>query len=97
MSYKSDPGENFASDAHRRVMAVLANPDQERISFQVVAERLEEDDHFDLDQEEIAEILSDLEAQGDANKTDEGWQNTEVGFEALTGPPASDGGRNYAG
>lgn len=95
MSYPADPGGNFASDAHRRVQAALANPDENHLSRDELAERLDEDDYLDLNHDEVSDILQDLEADGDATQSKDGWKNTKSGFEVLTGPPASDGGREH--
>lgn len=95
MTYAPDPGGNFASDAHRRVMAALANPDEDHISVEGLVKRVDRDDHLDLGRDEAVEILADLEADGDATQTKNGWKNTKSGFEALTGPIAGDGGRAH--
>ncbi len=98
MAYLADPGGNFASDAHRRVMAVVANPDQERIDLDEIAKRLGQDEHVPLgpdEVEDVVEILKDLEADGDVSQTKAGWQNTKEGFAVLTGPIATDGGREH--
>src|SRR4051812_15556558 len=94
-SYRPDPGGNFASDAHRRVIAVVANDDVTRVPFDEVVKRVDTDDQVDLSAEEVADILKDLEADGDVDKTDEGYDATAIGLETLTGPVADDGGREY--
>ncbi len=92
----ADPGGNFASDEHRRVQAALANPDEPHLSLDEVVARVDQDTELDLSLEEVAEILADLEADGDATQSkDGGWKNTKAGFEVLTGPIASDGGRSH--
>lgn len=96
MAFAADPGGNFASNAHRRVMAVLGNDDEpSRKPFDLVLETVDADDQIDLDAEEVIEILKDLQADGDADHTDEGYDATEIGLEALTGPPADSGGRTH--
>jgi hypothetical protein len=95
MGYQADPGGNFASDAHRRVEAALPNPDHQAISLEEVVERCGQDDYLDLDTSEVEEILADLEADGDATQSEDGWKNTESGFAVLTGPIAQDGGRAH--
>jgi len=92
---RPDPGGNFASDAHRRVMANLANPDDDHISVEDLMVRVERDDFLDLDVDEVVEILADLEADGDATKAKKGWKNTKAGWDALTGPTIEDGGRKH--
>lgn len=95
MSYPADPGGNFASDAHRRVMAALANPDEPHLTLDELQARVDEDDFLDLDRDEVTEVLSDLEADGDATRSEKGWKNTKSGFEVLTGNNADNGGRVY--
>jgi hypothetical protein len=91
LSYAADPGGNFASDAHRRVMAHLPNPDDDPVSVEdLIAERINRDPHalahFES-ADEVVEVLSDLEADGHAKKLKSGWKNTPDGFDLLTGPP----------
>ena len=91
MGYAADPGGNFASDAHRRVMAHLPNPDDDAISVEdLVVLRINADPHalahFE-DAAEVVEILGDLEADGYAKQLKSGWKNTAEGFDLLTGPP----------
>lgn len=94
MSYSPDPGGIFASDAHRRVMAHLPNPDDEALSVDdLILERVNQDPHtlahFD-DAAEVLEVLKDLEADGHAKELKSGWKNTAQGFDALTGPPSTE-------
>lgn len=95
MSYPPDPGGTFASDAHRRLMAHLPNPDDDPLSVEdLIVERVNKDPHtlahFES-ADEVAEVLADLEADGHAKATKQGWRNTAAGFDALTGPPAETG------
>ena len=101
MSYSPDPGGNFASDAHRRVMAHLPNPDDDPISVHdLIDKRLNADPHtlaHFSEADEVVEVLADLEADGHAKKLKDGWKNTPTGFEVLTGPPSDEvvtGGRS---
>ncbi len=91
MSYPADPGGVFASDAHRRVMAHLPNPDDDPVSVEeLIADRINADPHTLAhfgSSGEVAEVLADLEADGHAKKLKNGWKNTPDGFELLTGPP----------
>jgi hypothetical protein len=91
VSYSADPGGVFASDAHRRVMAHLPNPDQDPVSVEdLITQRVNRDPHalaHFSDATEVAEVLKDLESDGHAKKLKDGWKNTPAGFEALTGPP----------
>lgn len=85
---RPDPGGNFASDEHRRVMANVPNPDDEPLDVEgLLAERIAKDDHLNIEEDELVEILSDLEADGHVKKTKDGWRNTSEGFAVLTGPP----------
>jgi hypothetical protein len=91
VSYPPDPGGVFASDAHRRVMAHLPNPDDDPITLaDLIVERINPDPHtlahFDT-ATELEEVLKDLEADGHAKELKHGWKNTSDGFDALTGPP----------
>lgn len=91
MAYQADPGNVFASDAHRRVMAHLPNPDDDPVAVEeLIAERINSDPHtlghFD-GADEVTEVLKDLEADGHAKELKHGWKNTPAGFDALTGPP----------
>lgn len=93
MTYPADPGGIFASDAHRRIMAHLPNPDDQPITVEdLILERINRDVHtlaFFQSADEIAEILEDLKADGHAKHLKAGWINTESGFDALTGPPSA--------
>ena len=91
----ADPGGNFASDAHRRVMANLPNPDDAPTDVDGLLGRIAQDDYLELDAEELGEILADLEADGDAAELKDGWKNTKSGYAVLTGPIAEDGGRAH--
>jgi hypothetical protein len=94
VSYAPDPGGVFASDAHRRVMAHLPNPDDDPLPVEdLIAERINQDvhtlRHFG-EATEVVEVLEDLESNGYAKKLKGGWKNTPDGFDALTGPPSED-------
>jgi hypothetical protein len=96
MTYPADPGGNFASDAHRRVMANVPNPDEAGLPIEAIQRRIDlGDDYLDLEPSELEEVLKDLEADGDVEEVNTGWRNTDLGFEALTGPIAEDGGREH--
>lgn len=83
-----DPGGIFASDTHRRVQAALPNPGDDPLDIAgLIAERISKDEHLDVDEGELEEVLKDLEADGHAKQTKDGWRNTSPGFDALTGPP----------
>jgi hypothetical protein len=91
VTYPADPGGNFASDAQRRVMAHLPNPDDDPISLHdLIAERINKDPHTLTHfghANEVFDILRELEADGYAKKLKDGWKNTPDGFEVLTAPP----------
>lgn len=95
--YRSDPGGNFQSDVHRRVMANLANPDEDHLSVEELRSRIDRDDFLNIDDDEVLEVLQDLEADGDVTQSDGSWKNTEAGFAVLTGDNADNGGREYNG
>jgi hypothetical protein len=90
-----DPGGNFASDRHRRVMASVPNPGDDPIDEDALFDRVVADDFLDITQDEMVDILADLEADGDVTQLKDGWKNTKSGFAVLTGPIASDGGRAH--
>lgn len=91
MSYSPDPGGIFASDAHRRVMAHLPNPDDDPVSTEdLIYQRINYDPHtlahFE-DATEVADVLDDLKRDGHAKQLKHGWKCTDDGFDFLTGPP----------
>lgn len=92
MTYPPDPGGTFASDAHRRIMAHLPNPDDDPISVDdLILDRVNRDPHtltHFATATEVTSVLEDLEADGHAKNLKHGWRNTQTGFDALTGPPA---------
>jgi hypothetical protein len=83
-----DPGGIFASDAHRRVMANVPNPDEDALDVDgLVTERINGDDFLDLGYDELQSVLDDLEADGHVKRYKDGsYKNTASGFKALTGP-----------
>jgi hypothetical protein len=87
----ADPGGTFDTDAHRRIMAHLPNPDDPPITVEdLILDRVNRDPntltHF-ADATELIAVLEDLEAAGHAKHLKNGWRNTQSGFVALTGPP----------
>jgi hypothetical protein len=90
VTYQPDPGGTFVSDAHRRVMAHLPNPDDDPVPVEDVIAAINTDPHtlkhFES-ADQVADVLRDLEADGHAKKLKDGWKNTQSGFDALTGPP----------
>jgi hypothetical protein len=89
--FTPDPGGGFASDAHRRVMAHLPNPDQDPVPVeQLIADRINRDPHALAHfghASQVVDVLDELEADGHAKKLKTGWKNTQDGFDLLTGPP----------
>lgn len=83
-----DPAGDFASDAHRRVLAAVPGPDDELS----VEERAAGDTELDLSPEELEDVLKDLEADGYVRRLKNGWRHTKGGHDLLTGPPQ--GSRN---
>jgi hypothetical protein len=90
VTFLPDPGGTFASDAHRRVMAHLPNPDDDPATIEDVIAAINTDPHtlkhFES-ADQVADVLRDLEADGHAKKLKDGWKNTQAGFDVLTGPP----------
>lgn len=81
-NYHSDPGGVFASDTHRRTLGHLPLPGAEHdpTSVEDLFERMAPDVGTDFaDEAELAEVLSDLEADGYAEKTAAGWKQTKNG------------------
>jgi hypothetical protein len=69
-------------------MAVVPNPDDDPQNVEELVEgRVAGDDFFDVDEDELVELLEDLEADGHVKQLKNGWKNTPAGFELLTGPP----------
>lgn len=93
MGYAADPGGQFASDVHRRVLGHLTTP-KEKAGWdpEALLERLDPDDHTPLDTvPELVEVLDELKAEGLAAKHKGGlWQQTQKGFDLLTGPIANE-------
>jgi hypothetical protein len=89
--YPPDPGGRFASDAHRRVMAHLPNPEDDPVLVaDLIVTGINRDPHTHAhfkDADQVAAVLEDLKTDGYAKKLKSGWKNTADGFEALTGPP----------
>lgn len=91
MAYLADPGGNFNTDAHRRVLAHLPVPDDSPTTETSVLVRLHEDPHTPVNSaEELSEVLSDLESDDLATQVGGDWRQTESGFDLLTGPNADD-------
>jgi hypothetical protein len=91
MAYHADPGGIFDSDTHRRTLAHLPLPDDDVAAFYSrygsVLERLKPDVGTDLaDEQEADDVLADLEADGYATQTKDGWKQTKKGLEALNAP-----------
>ena len=96
MTHPADPGGNFASDGHRRVVCALPDPDEGYQTVDWILERVDRDEHLPIDRDELVETLSDLEADGDCKQNKDGqWVSTKQGHEALTGNNAWNGGRVY--
>lgn len=89
-----DLGGNFASDVHRRVLAHLPPPDGKGTDARTLFNRLAPDEHTPVGVDEVADVLADLEADGDATQKG-GWKQTKAGYKVLTGPIAEDGGRAH--
>lgn len=92
MAHPADPGGVFASDTHRRVLAALSHPEftwGEDALLERVA--VNENTLIDADEaDELASVLADLEADGDAKKTKDGWRMTKAGRDKLSAPIAEE-------
>lgn len=89
MAYLADPGGVFASDAHRRVLGHLLQDDAQ--SVEGLLDRIGPDVGSDFDDtDELTEVLEDLEADGFASKSQQGWKLLKKGLDALTAPVGGD-------
>lgn len=97
--YAPDRGGQFASDAHRRVLGHLStHRDSHAWTPMALFVRMAPDVGSQLSQEQVAEILGELGADGLARQVaitvgDQEvtvWQMTEEGFNLLTGPIADE-------
>lgn len=106
MSYGTDPGGVFDSDTHRRVLGHLPLPGDNPISVyddtaasererrrSSLFHRMQPDQGTDLGgEDELTDVLDDLEADGYASKTKDGWKMTKKGLDALNAPvPGQEG------
>lgn len=80
---KPDPGGDFDSDVHRRVLAATPTADMELSVY----ERVAGDTELDLEDDEVDEVEKDLEADGYVSSLKDGWRLTKKGHDLLTGPP----------
>jgi len=82
--FVADPGEQFETEAHRRVLAHLPTPTEDSTIEQVLIGRLGADvgSPRPLTVDEIRQILNSL-AQAGYVSTDNGLAMTEAGLEAL--------------
>lgn len=86
MRYYADPGGVFATDVHRRVCGHLHDEAQE---IGALAERVDPDDHTPLgsgDESDLLEVLGDLEDEGYASRSKDGYKLTKKGLDALQAP-----------
>lgn len=93
MPYRADPGGIFESDAHRRVLAHLSRPqDNEGYTVEALLHRLEDDGPTNFTETyELQAVLNQLVEGGDAVEHDGGiFQQSEQGFDKLTGPIANE-------
>jgi hypothetical protein len=88
-----DPGGNFASDVHRRVLGHLSTP-KEKVGWEpeTLLARVDPDLNIPIAEvSELVSVLKDLENEGLAIKHEgDVWQQTKDGFELLTGPIANE-------
>jgi hypothetical protein len=92
-AYPADPGGQFASDVHRRVLGHLSTP-KEKVGWEPEAllARVDPDHGTPItDVDELVAVLEELKAEGLAVEHKGGvWQQTKAGFDLLTGPIANE-------
>lgn len=89
-----DPGGIFDSDSHRRVLGhltdealPLSGPGGHKAHTRSLGHRVSQDPHHGLETvDDLEEVLKDLEADGYASKSKDGWKVTKKGTEALAAP-----------
>lgn len=87
MTSLPDPGGVFASDSHRRALGHLPLPGDTPSELNALGHRISEDAHHGLETvNDLATVLHDLEADGHAESTDDGWVQTPEGLDALNAP-----------
>lgn len=85
----NDPGGNFPSNVHRRVLGHLSTHlDDYGWSASQLVDRMRQDASTWFEHhEQIQPVLDELEKAGDAvHHPQHGWKMTEQGFRKLTGP-----------
>lgn len=88
MAFPADPAGDFASDAHRRVLAAVPLPDADPLPFKDLVEwKLAGDVVLELTPVDVGAILTELKDAGYVKETKTGWRHTKVGHELLTAPP----------
>lgn len=90
MTLSPDPGGIFDSDAHRRVLAHLPLPSEDRTKVIPFIGRVAEDVYTDITEVELVSILGDLDTDEYASQDESGWKMTQEGLNALTGPNLED-------
>lgn len=102
---RPDPGGQFDSDTHRRVVAALPDPeggpyrphkdaDQTRmVGVDDLALRLESDPHTPIgteDMDALAQVLGELKDDGLVVEKNDTWRMSKDGQKLLIGPNADD-------
>ena len=91
MTYKPDPGGNFDSDTHRRVLAYVWNDEAQE--FGELAQKIGEDPYHELESiTDLTDVLKDLEAEGYVSESKKGWKRTKEGLGGDPGRAGRDGG-----
>ena len=91
MTYKPDPGGNFDSDTHRRVLAYVWNDEAQE--FGVLAQKIGEDPYHELESvEDLTDVLKDLRGRGLRLGDQEGLEADQEGLGGDPGRAGRDGG-----
>ena len=91
MTYKADPGGNFDSDTHRRVLAYVWNDEAQE--FGDLAQKIGEDPYHELASvTDLTDVLKDLEAEGYVSESQKGWKRTKKGLEEIQAEPVETAG-----
>jgi hypothetical protein len=90
VEYAPDPGERFDSDAHRRLLGAVANPDEDPLTVSEIMARLNDDQYVPLDSsknDEVNQLITDLVGDGYVKELKTGLRMTKEGRETLSAPP----------
>ena len=88
MAYKADPGGVFGTNVHRRTLGHLTATAAARRPAHTYGAG--EDSDLD-DEDELVGVLEDLEADGYASRSADGWKQTKKGLDAFSAPVPESG------